>query len=301
MNPINTLEYRAGGTDLHARLRRGLVTASIMDVPRASDLSQIQWNPDGSATLGALVAIDTIARDSRLNQTYSALALAANGLATPQIRRVGTIGGNLLQRTRCPYYRHPSLSCYKKGGDDCPARTGENSNGVIFDLSPCVYPHPSTLGMALLVYDADVTIEGQGRRSVASLYGDGSDPTRDHLLHSSDLLTHVHLPPPIAERAAYFRAISRAEAEWPLVECVVRLGIEADIIRWARVAVGGVAVIPLPLPAVEDALLGQAVTAERLTYAASFASHGSSSLLQTAYKIKLLRETVLETLERALP
>lgn len=300
MNPIPMLEYRAGGTDLHARLRRGLVTAPIADVPRTSELAQIQWNPDGSATIGALVTIDTIARDPRLNQAYPALARAAAGLATPQIRTVGTIGGNLLQRTRCPYYRHPSISCYKKGGDSCPAQTGENPNGVIFDLSPCVYPHASTLGAALLVYDAEVTIEGQGRRSVTALYGDGSDPTRDHLLVPSDLLTQVHLPAPVAEHAAYFRAICRAEAEWPLVECVVRLGIENGAITWARVAVGGVATIPLRLPVVENVLTGQSATPETLIHAASLASNGTRPASQTQYKVKLLRETVLETLERAL-
>lgn len=300
MNPIPTLEYRAGGTDLHARLRRGLVTAPIMDVPPASELAQIQWNPDGSATIGALVTIDTLARDSHINKAYPALARAAAGLATPQIRTVGTIGGNLLQRTRCPYYRHPSISCYKKGGDSCPAQSGETPNEVIFDLGPCIYPHPSTLGAALLVYDAEIAIEGQARLTITALYGDGADPTRDHLLEPGDLLTHIHLPPPVPEHVAYFRAISRAEAEWPLVECVVRLGIENRTIVWARVAVGGVATIPLRLAVVENVVTGQALAPEILIHATSLAFTGTSPSPQTQYKVKLLRETVLETLEQAL-
>lgn len=300
MNTTITSEFRAGGTDLYARLRRGLVHTAITEVPQTGAIHQIQWNSDGSATVGALVTIATLAQDARVKQAYATLSFAAGGLATPQIRTVATLGGNLLQRTRCHYYRHPGINCYKTGGSDCPAHHGINPNGVIFDLSACVYPHPSTLAVALLAYEAEVAIEGQGRRAVSSLYGDGSDPSRDHLLAATDLLTHVHLPTPMAERGAYFRAIRRAEAEWPLVECVVRLGLENDSIKWAKVAVGGVATIPLRLPGVENALIGEPATADTFARASTFASEGATPSPQTVYKVKLLQATVLETLERAL-
>jgi xanthine dehydrogenase YagS FAD-binding subunit len=103
------------------------------------------------------VAIADVAGDQRLAPAYPGLAAAAGGLATPQIRAIGTIGGNLAQRSRCWYYRNPHMACLKKGDDTCPARSGNHLYGVIFDPGPCVAPHPSTLAAALLAYDATVT------------------------------------------------------------------------------------------------------------------------------------------------
>jgi xanthine dehydrogenase YagS FAD-binding subunit len=235
---------------------------------------------------------------------------AARALATPQIRAIATVGGCLLQRTQCPYFRHPEFECFKKGGATCPARAGHHEHGVCFDLGPCVYPHPSTLGLALLAYDVQLEIHDGRALAVADLYGDGSDPTRDHLLGEHQLLTHVVLPPPpdfgldSAEDpqsgAAYVRATARAAAEWPLVEVVARLHWDArGLIRLARVAAGGVANIPLRLPRVEAALLGQPVTPEVIARAAAVAGAGATPLPQTGYKVALLARTVLEALEQA--
>jgi xanthine dehydrogenase YagS FAD-binding subunit len=295
-----TGEIRAGGTDLQERRRSGIASGPIVDISRIAGLDKIIWNSDGSVTIGALVTIDAIASDEQIQRHYPGLALSAGGLATPQIRTRATLGGGLLQRNRCWYFRHPEFNCYKKGGDSCPSRTGEHQYGVVFDLGPCVYPHPSTLGMTLLTYEAQIEVQGQGRRPIAALFGDGSDPSRDHLLDEGELLAAVILPPPIAnERAAYFRAITRAEAEWPLVEASVRLLVESETIRLARVAVGGVANIPLRLPEVEAALEGQPLSQATLEQAAATASKGTRPLPMTSYKVALLQNTVLETLERA--
>jgi xanthine dehydrogenase YagS FAD-binding subunit len=294
-------EFRAGGTDVQERRRSGIARGPLVDIHLLTGCDRIDWRADGAATIGALVTIATIATDPRLRAAYPGLAQAAGGLATPQIRQVGTLGGSLLQRTRCWYFRHPAFSCYKRGGDACPARAGQHQHGVIFDLGPCVFPHPSTLGMALLAYEAEIEVHGQGWRPAAALFGDGSDPHRDHLLASGELLTQAALPAPLAgERAAYFRAISRAEAEWPLVEALARLALTDGVISFARIGVGGVANVPLRLPQVEAALLGQPATAETLERAADRAIEGVTPLPLTGYKVALLRGVVLETLERAL-
>src|SRR6202000_291503 len=104
-------------------------------------------------------SIATIAADPRLGAAYPGLTAAAAGLATPQIRQVATLGGNLAQRSRCWYYRDPHIACFKKGGSSCPAREGNHLYGVAFDLGPCVAPHPSTLAAALLAYDATITTD----------------------------------------------------------------------------------------------------------------------------------------------
>ncbi len=293
-------EIRAGGTDVQERRRSGVSTGPIVDISRLPGLDGINWNADGGASIGTLVKIATVGADERIRQHYPALAMPVETLATPQIRYMGTMGGVLLQHTRCWYYRHHSFDCYKKGGDSCPAREGNNQFGVCFDLGACVYPHPSSIGMALLAYEAEIEINGQARRPVADLYGDGSDPTRDHHLEEGDVLTHIHLPPPVAgEQAAYFRHMSRAWAEWPIVECVARLVILNNTIQLARVAIGGVANIPLRLPAVEAALEGQLATEATLQAAARKATEGANPSAQTAYKVPMVYGTVLDTLQQA--
>jgi xanthine dehydrogenase YagS FAD-binding subunit len=294
-------EYRAGGTDLQQRLRSGVSAGPPVDLARLSGLDGIDWDEEGAARIGALVPIATCAADSRLAAAYPGLAQAAAALATPQVRSVGTLGGNLLQRNRCWYYRHPDIDCLRKGGEGCPARTGNHLLHVCFDLGPCVAPHPSTLGMALLAYEARIEVAGGGTRIVAELYGDGSDGRHDHRLSEHEIVTAVHMPPALeGERAAYFRATSRALAEWPLVEAVVRLTVADGTVTFARVAVGGVAPVPLRLERVEEALTGERALPDAFGRAAGLAAEGANPLPMTRYKVDMLRHAVRETLDRAL-
>lgn len=293
-------ELRAGGTDVQDRRRQGIATGPIVDISRITELQQIGWRSDGGVDLGALVPLAEIAEEPHVIEQYPGLAMACGALATPQIRTMATLGGSLLQRTRCWYYRNPAFDCFKKGGLSCPARAGDHRYGVVFDLGPCAFPHPSTPGLVLLAYEAEFSLAGGERRPIAAIYGDGSDPQHDHTLAAGEVLAQVHLPPPLDdERTSYFRAISRARAEWPLVEAVVRLKIVAGRISFARVAVGGVANIPLRLPHVEAALLEQPADAETFTAAAQLATSDAQPLPMTGYKLKLLQGTVYETLQRA--
>ncbi len=296
-----TGEIRAGGTDVQERLRHHISHAPIVDISAIDGLRAIARQADDTVSIGALVSIDAVAKHPELAANYPALSLAAGALATPQIRSMASMGGALLQRTRCWYYRHPDLTCYKNGGDACLARDGDHRFGVCFDLGPCAFPHPSTLGMALLTYDAEVTINGQERRPLSAVFGDGSDPHRDHTLEPGAVLTSIELPAPLAdERGGYFRAITRARAEWPLVEVSVRLAVDADaVITFARIGLGGVANIPLRLPAVEQALLGQPATPATFTQAGQQATHGATPLPMTGYKVDLIASSVAETLQRA--
>ncbi|MEV4838247.1 FAD binding domain-containing protein [Nonomuraea sp. NPDC049486] len=277
---------RAGGTDLMSLPGTGPYV-DLRDLPGPSGVT---WQPDGSAHIGALTTIAEIARDERLRAAYPALTLTAGALATPQIRAVATIGGNLLQRNRCSYFRNPAFSCHQNGGDSCPARDGLSLYSAVIDTSPCVAPHPSSLAMALLVYAAEVEVHGRSPFPVSSLYG--SDPTRDHLLDPGEILLAVHLPPPVAgERAAYHRATSRSEAEWPLVEAVARVTPDGA----AAVSVGGVARVPLRLPEVEQAL----AAGEPIEVAAGRAASRCTPTASNRYKVTLLTATVLEVLEQA--
>ena len=293
-------EYRAGGTDVQARRRSGLSTGPLVDIHRLEGYDRISRDEAGATTIGAMVRLHTMASDETILRDYPGLARTAGALATPQIRQMATLGGSLLQRTRCWYYRHPQITCFKSGEDGCPAREGHNPNGVVFDLGPCVYPHPATMGMALLAYEATFTIHGQDPLPLSELFGDGSDPSQDHTLAADELLTRIHLPPPVTEeKAAYLRVIARAEAEWPTVECLARLAVAENTITMARVAVGGVANIPLRLRQVEAALEGEALSQRLLEEAAGRAGEGTNPLPQTAYKVRFLVNGILEALERA--
>ena len=292
-------EIRAGGTDLHDRYRSGVSAGPIIDIHKLP-YTDIAQNAEGATTIGAMVTIDEVGQNPITAGGYGALAQAANGLATPQIRWAASFGGSLLQRTRCWYYRHPQLACTKKGDPVCGGREGQHPNGVIFDKGGCAHPHPSTLATALLAYDAVIKTT-EREMAIAELYGDGSDHSRDHLLHQNEILTHVLLPAPVAgEKTAYFRSISRFEAEWPIVECAVRLVVADGLFAAAGIGAGGISQIPMRLAHVEAALLGQPATPATLAQAARLAAEGANPLPQAAWKIDMLVGTLLTALEMAL-
>jgi xanthine dehydrogenase YagS FAD-binding subunit len=294
-------EFRAGGTDLQERRHAETSEGDIVDLRDLVGLDEVRSDAGGGLRLGAKVRIAQAADHEMVRAGYPGLAEAAGGLATPQIRAAATLGGNLLQHNRCWYYRAPHVHCFKRGGKTCPARAGDHLHLACFDRGPCVCVHPSTLGMALLAYDAKIEVAGADDRTIEALYGDGSDPTRDHRLEPGALLTAVVLPAPAAgERSAYFRTIGRAQSEWPLVEVLARLVVEGDRITAARVAMGGVAPVPLRLPRVEAALMGAPAEQASLEGAAKLASSGATPLPMTGYKVDLVEGTVLEALERAL-
>lgn len=294
-------ELRAGGTDTTARQRSGIAPGPFTDLDGAGSLRGCTPLPGGGLRIGALTTLAELAADPRVRSGWPGLALSAGSAATPQVRAAGTLGGNLLQRNRCWYYRNPHFGCLQKGGSGCPAREGDHHFGVVSGEGPCVAPHPSTLAMALLAYDAEAEIHGEPPRTVAALYGDGDRLHQsDHLLAPDRILTAVQLPPSRpGERAAHHRATSRAHAEWPLVEATARLALDGATITYAAVAAGGVARVPLRLTEVEAALTGREATPEVLTAAAATVLARCRPLPGTGYKVTLFRDTVLEVLERA--
>lgn len=284
-------ERRAGATDVSDRLRHGRVGGHLVDLRDVPGLDAVQALPDGGLRIGAMVTLDRLAADPRVRAGWPALAATAGGLANPQVRRMATLGGNLLQRTRCAWFRSPDFACHKSGGAGCPALAADHHWNAIFGAGPCVAPHPSTVALALLAFDATVDVAQRGTIDLAALYGDGQLPDREHTVTDDQLLLGVTLPPPLAgARSGWFRAASRARAEWPLVEAVIRLAPGAS-----RVAVGGVAPVPLRLPAVEAAL----DAGDRAT-ALARAAEGARANPASAYKLTLLPrtlQTLLDTLE----
>jgi len=261
-------------------------------------MREIKWARNGSVRLGASVTIAEIGSDGRIAKDYPGIAATANGLATPQIRHLATLGGSLAQRSRCWYFRNSEISCFKKGGSACPARDGNHLYGVLFDTGPCVAPHPSSMAAALMAYEATLTTDGRKGLTMHDALGDGSDGLCDHALLSGEIITSIQLPPAVpGERAVYKRAISRTHAEWPLVEVVARAVVSDNSFQFVRLAAGGVAPVPRELTAAWQAAQGAPATAETIDRAARVAIEGASPLPMTGYKLKLLEGLVRDVLE----
>jgi len=291
-------EFRAAGTDLSERRRSGVSRGPLVDIVPTADTIGIATGRTGALRIGASTTIAAIAASARIAEAYPGIAAAANGLATPQIRQLATLGGNLAQRSRCWYYRNPHVACLKKGGADCPARAGNHLYGVAFDLGPCVAPHPSTMATALLAYDARVDTTERKALTIGQLLGDGSNGAADHALAPGEMIAAVELPPPLTgERAAYRRAIGRAYAEWPLVEVVLRV-VANGAFRMVRIAAGGIAPVPLRLSAAESASQGAPVSPATIAAAARAATSGAKPLPMTRYKLELLEGLVQDLLEQ---
>jgi len=295
---IATAEFRAAGTDISERRRSGVSKGPLIDIAVLPELAAIEWGADGTLRIGASTTIAAVGANERIAAAYPGIAAAALGLATPQIRHLATLGGNLAQRSRCWYFRNPHIACLKKGGSDCPSRGGNHLYGVAFDLGPCVAPHPSTMATALLAYDASVVTD-QRTLTIAKLFGDGSNGATDHALHAGEMIRSVALPAPLAgERAFYQRAISRTHAEWPLAEICARAVVKDGTFQFIRLAAGGIAPVPLRLAAAEAALKGKPANAATIAEAAGLATSGAKPLPMTGYKLDLLSGLVRDVLER---
>jgi len=293
-------EFRASGTDLSDRRRHGVSRGPLVDIVPTPDMIEIARDATGAVRIGASTTVAAIAADAYVAAAYPGISAAARGLATPQIRHVATLGGNLAQRSRCWYYRNPNIACLKKGGAACPAREGNHLFGVAFDLGPCAAPHPSTMATALLAYEATITTNQRKVLSIEQLLGDGSNGAADHELAAGEMIIVVDLPPPLAsERAAYKRATGRTHAEWPLVELVARVVVENGAFKFVRLAAGGIAPVPLRLAMAETAARGASVAAATIAAAVRAAIAGANPLPMTRYKLDLLGALVQDLMEHS--
>ena len=251
-------ELRAGATDLQERRHQHISAGPLVDLRDLPGLDTITETADGGLRIGALVPIQQLADDDRVRRGYPGLAAAAGGLATPQVRARGTVGGNVLQKVRCWYYRNPVFTCLRNdSASPCLARAGDHQLHAAIDQGPCVCVHPSTLATAFIAWDAVAEVHGGEERAVADIAAKNTNPTLDRHLEAGEILTAIRLPPPVpGEFSAYKRAISRARAEWPLVEVVV---VVAPDEATARGVLGGVANQPIAIGGFPESMADEVV------------------------------------------
>jgi xanthine dehydrogenase YagS FAD-binding subunit len=299
----------AGGTDL-LTLIKGDVAApeQLVNVKRLDDLSdRIEEAADG-LTLGALTTLSAIETHPLLRERYAVLSEAAAEAATPQLRNMATIGGNLLQRPRCWYYRNQIFHCWLKGGQECQARDGENQFHSLFghEASPCVAVHPADPANALLALDAQVRLRGQGGERTLPL-GDFFALPEDNrrtetVVRSDELLLSVQLPaPPAGTRSTYLKAMDRKVWAFALVGVAAVLHVDGGTIQHARLVLGGVANVPWRVTAAEQVLAGQAPSDELFAHAADTALAGADPLEHNGYKVLLAKTLIKRALHQLAP
>jgi xanthine dehydrogenase YagS FAD-binding subunit len=301
---------RAGGIDLLDRMKEGLDAPDELVELRAiageegMKLRSAAAEKDGWR-IGALVTLGQLAELSDLPAGYRALQIAAGEAATPGIRNAATVGGNLLQRPRCWYYRHADLVCLKKGGDMCYAQTGDHRYHAILGGGPSFIVHPSSLGSPLHALDAKVEIwDGKSATRtipIAELFVLPTvDPEREHSLAPGEILLSVILPAPLSgQRSAYVTAKEKQSQDWPIAEASVRLRRDGAAMKDVRVALGHVAPIPLRAEAAEAVLEGKTPGAALFEEAAKAATAAAKPLDGNAYKVPLVQGLLRKALHEA--
>lgn len=294
--------FLAGGTDLLGLMKDGVrAPSSLVDI-NALPMAAVEAR-EGVLQLGALVRLSDAAEDPFVRDGFPALAQALLAAASPQLRNMATIGGSLLQRTRCGYFRDPLAPCNKRApGSGCSAIDGDQRQHAIFGASDhCIAVHPSDPAVALLSLDALVRTRGpRGKRVIAldDLYLDpGSTPWRETQLEHGELIVRVDLADaPITRRSCYLKVRDRASFAFALVSVAVALDVRDGLICSARVALGGVAPRPWRCRTAERVLVGSRMNQPTITAAGLAAVAEARSRGRNEFKIELVRRVVTRAL-----
>lgn len=292
----------AGGTDLLTLMKADISTPSrLVDIKRLDELPRgIEENEHGTL-IGALTTLTEIEMSDLIQSRFAVLAQAAALAATPQLRNMATIGGNLLQRPRCWYFRHAHFHCWLKGGDECHARDGQNQYHALFGDSPCVASHPSDLPGALMALDAEVQLRGPTGERTLSLDEFFTLPQENHRretnLAPDELIISIRLPPqPSGARSIYLKAMDRKVWAFALIGVAAQLQMEGDRIAGARLVLNGVAPIPWRLTAAEQMLTGQRPDDATIARVAESSLAGAQPLEHNGYKVPLAQSLIRRAL-----
>ncbi|GGJ77613.1 oxidoreductase [Streptomyces camponoticapitis] len=295
--------FLGGGTNLVDLMKTGVERpARLVDV-RELPLDRVERTADGGLRIGATVTNSDLAADPEVRSGYPALTQAVLAGASGQLRNMATVGGNLLQRTRCGYFADVTKPCNKRSpGSGCPAVGGEHHNHAVLGASGhCVAVHPSDMGVALTAFDAVVSYEtpdGPGEVPLTDFYLPvGDTPHRETALPPGALITHVSLPPAgVAARSRYRKVRERASYAFAIGSVAAALRIEDGLVREARLAFGGVASRPWRAHAAEAVLTGARAGGETFAAAADAELAAATPLPDNGYKVPLMRDLVVSVL-----
>jgi len=301
--------YLAGGTNLLDLMKGGITRPDrLVDVTHLKGLDRIEHLADGALRIGALVRNADLAHDSGFAKSYPAVAEALLSGASAQLRNAATVGGNLLQRTRCSYFHDPASACNRRQpGTGCDARGGESRLHAVLGWSEaCIATHPSDFCVPLVALDAVVEIEGKGGRRDVALEAlhrlPGDTPERENALEPGDLVVALRLPAEargFAAHARYLKVRERTSYAFAVVSAAAALRIEGGTIREARLALGGVAAKPWRARAAEATLTGASPTPTAFRHAAEAALADAKPSGDNLFKIELAQRILVRTLALA--
>jgi xanthine dehydrogenase YagS FAD-binding subunit len=307
VDPDDAARPIAGGQDLLTTMKDYITRpARVVNLKNIRGLDRIDDDGKGGLRLGALVTLTQLEEHPVVRRNFPGLSEAAHSIATPQIRNLGTVGGNLCQRPRCWYFRLEEAVCLKKGGSECFAATGENKYNAILGGGPSYIVHPSDLAPMLLALGASVSVVGaDGKRIIPldkffTLPAEGN-LRRENVLKNDDLITEIHVPgSKFAAHSTYLKFKERDSLDFAMASVAAALTLGANkTVTEARLVLGGVAPIPWRVPRAEAALIGKTMSDEVLLNVARIALEGSKPLEKNAYKIPLTQTLVRRALARA--
>lgn len=295
----------AGGTDLLTLMKGDIVApAHLVDIKRLPDLDDVIDLEEGTVSIGALSTLAQLETDPLIAMHLPALAQAAAVAATPQLRNMATIGGNVLQRPRCWYFRNDDVHCWLKGGEECFAREGDNRYHAVFGESRCVAVHPSDLASVLVAYGATVHYRDSGGVQQIGIEDFFSPPTEgrrtEHVLPAEAVITRVTVPMTAdGARSRYVKAMDRKVWAFALAGAAAVVVVDEGVVRDARIVLSGVATVPWRARAAEQALIGATAGPEAFAQAAEIAAADAVPLAHNGYKVPLVTAMVRRALAEA--
>lgn len=293
----------AGGQDLLTEMKDHIVEPErVVNIKNLPGMTGVHFDSKTGFKIGALTKIADLSSDKMIRQFLPALAIAAESIASAQIRNMGTLGGNLCQRPRCWYYRNEHLICLKKGGKNCLAASGENKYNAILGGGPSFIVHPSDTATALVALGANITIAGaNGTRTVpiSQFFAlPNVDVRRENILKPNEIVTEISIPNAVRNtRSVYFKFREQASMDWAMSAVAVALDYSAGKVNDCRIVLGGVAPIPWHVPDAEALLRGKAPTAETIQAVAEKALEGAIPLNQNGYKVPLTKALVRRAIQ----
>jgi xanthine dehydrogenase YagS FAD-binding subunit len=300
------IRYVAGGTTLIDLMKLNVETpVRVIDINRLP-LNTVEPTPDGGLKIGATVRNSDLANHPVVQRDYAVLSQALLAGASAQLRNMATTAGNLLQRTRCVYFRDTAMPCNKREpGTGCPAITGSNRSLAVLGTSEsCIATNPSDMCVAMAALEAVIHVLGsKGSRAIP--IDDfhllpGKTPDRETVLQPGDLITHVTLPPPVAgSKQVYLKLRDRASYEFALASAAVVITIAGRNVTRVRIGLGGVGTKPWQSPAAEAALVGQPANPANFRKAAEAALSGARPQRENAFKIELAKRCLTHALQMA--
>ncbi len=293
-----------GGTNLVDLMKFRIENPDeIIDI-NSLDLKQVETLPNGAIRIGALVKNSVLAYNETIIRQFPVLSQALLSGASPQLRNMATVGGNLLQRTRCPYFYDTVFPCNKrKPGSGCSAINGYNrSNAVLGTSDKCIATHPSDMCVALTALDAVIIVEGvKGERRIPMVdfhLLPGQTPEKENALEKGDLIVAVEIPTiPYATNSHYLKVRDRASYEFALASAAVALDLQNGVVRAARIALGGVGTKPWRAFEAEKTLMGAKANKQSYRAAADNVLRQAKGLKYNSFKIELAKRTLVRALE----